>query len=195
MWTFTIYAVQELNLPNALLFYKQIQSIQFNLVLSNWIRYLCLYLIANALNTSTEYLLMSSSIRKLKILCTVSHILRQNQQEVTSVRSLLRPETTNWCAFWMQESTMRLVLRRLIIMLLFGTFLQFKGLVWRFMSTLTPTLPAQVELHMQASCFQVNHNFPPTENAILCKTLKHYSGIIPHLCYYLLVIFFGNDLI
>lgn len=28
--TFTIYAVQELNLPNSLLFYKQVQSIQFN---------------------------------------------------------------------------------------------------------------------------------------------------------------------
>lgn len=84
----------------ALQFYQQVQSTQFNLALSSWICYLCLYLIASATG-STEYLLRNCSIRKLKIICTISHTLRQNQQGVTPVRSCCGHW---WMCFGMQKA-------------------------------------------------------------------------------------------
>lgn len=84
----------------ALQFYQQVQSTQFNLALSSWICYLCLYLIASATG-STEYLLRNYSIRKLKIICTISHTLRQNQQGVTPVRSCCGHW---WMCFGMQKA-------------------------------------------------------------------------------------------
>lgn len=84
----------------ALQFYQQVQSTQFNLALSSWICYLCLYLIASA-TASTEYLLRNCSIRKLKIICTISHTLRQNQRGVTPVRSCCGHW---WMCFWMQKA-------------------------------------------------------------------------------------------
>lgn len=84
----------------ALKFYQQVPSTQFNLALSSWICYLCLYLTASATG-STEYLLRNCSIRKLKMICTISHTLRQNPQGVTPVRSCC----SHWqMCFWMQKA-------------------------------------------------------------------------------------------
>lgn len=144
----------------ALQFYQQVQSTQFNLALSSWICYLCLYLTASA-TRSTEYLLRNCSIRKFEIICTISHTLRQNHQGVTAVRSCC----SHWrMCFWMQKKHGWSFPGNATISVL-GPSCSLAALVWRFRSA-HPQLRAQVGLHVQASCFHRNLNFPLTRSAL-----------------------------
>lgn len=162
---------------------SQVQSTQFNLALSSWICYLFLYLIASATG-STEYLLRNCSIRKLKIICTISHTLRQNHQGVTPVRSCC-----HWqMCFWMQKAWLLLPWNAVISVL--GPSCSLAALVWRFRST-HPQLPAHVGSHAQASCFHRNLNFPLSRTAPVPHTPN--SGATPHLLWYWLAISSGSD--
>lgn len=91
------------------------------------------------------------------------------------------------------ESTAWLVLPWTTIIWILGPSCSLAALVWRFRST-HPQQPAQVGLHVQASCFYRNLNFPPTRTAPVCPHTPNCSGVTAHLLCYLLAIFSGRDM-
>lgn len=136
---------------------------------------------------STEYVLMNSSIKKLNIShCQPHTATKSTRSDLRKVPTVAR-DNELMHFFWTQKAQCSWSFNDLKICDFWGCPHSLESLAGRFRSTLAPTPPAQLGLHLQPSCLQVNQNFPATKNANLCKTLKHYSRI-PHLLYYLLVI-------